>query len=186
LMLSLGLDREICIWALKETNHNCEEATSLAFARSEAMQSSPNGAMSTFAHSAQQSESDEEEEEYTGPELKMVLVVVKELNMSSGKIAAQCVHAALAAYRETMAKKPEMLPSWEAQGETTVCLQVKNDAQLQKVLNDAATLGLVACDMHDAGRTEVAAGSRTCCAIGPDLAVKINQVTGKLSLLRDK
>lgn len=184
MMMSLGLSREICLWALAETNNDCEQATALAFARCDS--ESAAGASASAMDFDGTASSDDESGSDGGPEMKMVIVVVKNLNMSTGKIAAQSVHAALASYRETMKRKPEILPIWEGQGETTVCLQVKNDEQLQKILDSANSLGLVACDMHDAGRTEVAAGSRTCCAIGPDLAEKINQVTGKLSLLREK
>jgi hypothetical protein len=40
---------------------------------------------------------------------KMVICVRTDLPMSKGKVAAQCCHGALAAYKESMEKKPEVL-----------------------------------------------------------------------------
>jgi hypothetical protein len=62
---------------------------------------------------------------------KMVVVVRADLGMSAGKIAAQCVHAALAAYRKSMLQSTPWVRAWENQGEATVCLQCNSDDELQ-------------------------------------------------------
>ncbi len=64
---------------------------------------------------------------------KMVLVVRGDLGMSAGKVAAQCVHAALAAYRQALAQAPLLVRAWEGQGETTICVQCSGDEELQVV-----------------------------------------------------
>ncbi len=62
---------------------------------------------------------------------KMVVVVRADLGMSPGKIAAQCVHAALAAYRQGVVQALPWVREWERQGEATICLQCGSDAELQ-------------------------------------------------------
>ena len=47
----------------------------------------------------------------------------------------------------------------------------------------AAALGLPSYIVHDAGRTQIAAGSQTVLAIGPGAVSQVNLVTGGLSLL---
>jgi PTH2 family peptidyl-tRNA hydrolase len=73
---------------------------------------------------------------------KMVIVVRADLGMSSGKIAAQCVHAALAAYRQALVQSPPFVRAWEAQGEATICVQCSSDKDLEVFLRAAR------CVMH--------------------------------------
>lgn len=54
---------------------------------------------------------------------KLVLVVRNDLKMGKGKVAAQCAHAAVAAYK--LAKKhPHTLKAWENNGQTKITLKV--------------------------------------------------------------
>ena len=46
----------------------------------------------------------------------MVLAVRMDLKMGKGKIAAQCSHAAVAAFKTAKNRKPELCSSWEKQG----------------------------------------------------------------------
>lgn len=62
---------------------------------------------------------------------KMVVVVRGDLGMSAGKVAAQSVHAALAAYRQALAQSPQFVRAWEAQGEATICVQCSGEQELQ-------------------------------------------------------
>jgi len=113
---------------------------------------------------------------------KMVLVVRTDLGMSSGKIAAQCSHAALACYKTLLAKNSTMLRQWERAGQMKVALQCENEEELLVLQAQAQSLNLCARSIQDAGRTQIAAGSRTVLGItGP--ARLINQITGKLRLL---
>jgi PTH2 family peptidyl-tRNA hydrolase len=52
-----------------------------------------------------------------------------------------------------------------------------------KVADMAKKLGLPYYVVADAGRTQVAAGSITACAVGPGPASAIDKVTGKFKLL---
>ena len=115
---------------------------------------------------------------------KMVIVVRKDLNMSVGKTSAQVAHAALGAYKKSLSKNSDIVLNWENNsGQAKIVLSVENEKQLMEIKNKADQAGLITCLIHDAGRTEVAPNTATCCAIGPDLAQKVDAITGKLRLL---
>ena len=115
---------------------------------------------------------------------KMVIVVRKDLNMSIGKTSAQVAHAALGAYKKSLSKNSNIVMNWEnMSGQAKIVLGVDNEKQLLEIKNKAEQAGLITCLIHDAGRTEIAPNTATCCAIGPDLVQKIDEITGKLKLL---
>lgn len=51
-----------------------------------------------------------------------------------------------------------------------------------KIQKIARKMGLVACSIQDAGRTQISAGSRTVLAIGPGPKNLIDEITGSLKL----
>ena len=110
---------------------------------------------------------------------KMVLVVRMDLHMSAGKVAAQCVHAALGCTRISDSRD---IASWEQGGEPVVCLKCDSLGQLDELAARAAAAGLRSYIVHDAGRTEVASGSQTVLAIGPAKISLVNAITGHLKL----
>ncbi|KAH8589698.1 peptidyl-tRNA hydrolase PTH2-domain-containing protein [Bisporella sp. PMI_857] len=118
-------------------------------------------------------------------ECKLVLVVRTDLGMTKGKIAAQCSHATLACYKNYLKNDPKSatLRRWERMGQAKIALQAKGEDELQTLQATAMSLGLVAEVIHDAGRTQIAAGSCTVLGIGPAPVSVINQVTGHLKLL---
>ncbi|KAF7920853.1 uncharacterized protein EAE98_008882 [Botrytis deweyae] len=121
----------------------------------------------------------------TGEECKLVLVVRTDLGMTKGKIAAQCSHATLACYK-TISRQPAnalILRRWEREGQAKVALQVKSEDELQILQAQAISLGVVAEQIADAGRTQIASGSHTVLGIGPAPKSVIDQITGKLKLL---
>ena len=101
-----------------------------------------------------------------------------------GKIAAQCSHATLACYKYFLAHSPDspILRRWEHGGQAKIALQVKSEEELQVMQAQAMSLGLCARVIQDAGRTQIASGSRTVLGVlGPKSVV--DQVTGHLKLL---
>ena len=115
---------------------------------------------------------------------KMVIVVRKDLKLSIGKTSAQVAHAALGAYKKSLSKNSNIVMNWEnLSGQAKIVLGVDDEKQLLEIKNKADQAGLITCLIHDAGRTEVAPNTATCCAIGPDLIQKIDEITGKLKLL---
>eukprot|EP01031_Cornospumella_fuschlensis_P023389 gene23389-28381_t len=118
-----------------------------------------------------------------GP-FKMVLVVNMELKMGKGKIAAQCGHATLGSYKLARKYCRTALSLWEKRGVAKVCLKAEGgEDEMKEIYEGAKALGLVAFIVEDAGRTQIAAGSRTVLCLGPAPAKTIDVLTGGLKLL---
>ncbi|KAF8953793.1 hypothetical protein CPC16_007778 [Podila verticillata] len=105
-----------------------------------------------------------------------------DLGMGKGKAAAQCCHATLANYKELAKKAPKTLKQWEYCGQAKVTLKIENEEDMLLLQAQAMSLGLAAHSIRDAGRTQIAAGSRTVLAVGPGPVSVINSVTGHLKL----
>ncbi|KAJ3526130.1 hypothetical protein NM688_g8298 [Phlebia brevispora] len=103
---------------------------------------------------------------------KLVLVVRTDLGMTPGKIAAQCGHATLACYKALMKTNPDLLRHWELTGQAKIALKGSSEEQLDELEAIAKSLNLCARAIHDAGRTQIAAGSKTVLGIGPELCVR--------------
>lgn len=115
---------------------------------------------------------------------KMVFVVNSELSMGTGKIAAQVAHAALGLHRlvlQNESKYASMLLSWTEYGETKIVLKGENTNHLVELENMAISLDLPCYMVHDAGKTQVKAGSTTVLGIF-GLNDQVDQITGNLSL----
>ncbi|XP_071944505.1 peptidyl-tRNA hydrolase 2, mitochondrial-like isoform X2 [Antedon mediterranea] len=117
-----------------------------------------------------------------GGEHKMVLVVRTDLKMGKGKVAAQCSHAAVNCYRHTQRNNPGMLRKWESNGQPKVVVKTTDEATLIALAQHAQSVGLTSCLIQDAGRTQIAPGSKTVLGVGPGPAELINKVTGHLKL----
>jgi len=116
-------------------------------------------------------------------EYKMVIAVRADLKMSKGKTAAQVAHAAVNCSFASKKKDPESLERWMLTGYPKIVLKVKDEAELFEIKMTADALGIINSVVTDAGRTEIAPGSVTCIAIGPDTETKVDKVTGHLSML---
>ncbi|HUA31327.1 MAG TPA: peptidyl-tRNA hydrolase Pth2 [Streptosporangiaceae bacterium] len=112
--------------------------------------------------------------------MKLALLVRTDLGMGRGKIAAQVAHAAVAA---VLASGQADLAAWLADGQAKVVLRVADGEHLLDLARQAAASGLTVEVVRDAGRTQVAAGTATCCAIGPAGDERVDAVTGELPLL---
>lgn len=115
-------------------------------------------------------------------EYKMILVVRNDLKMGKGKVAAQCSHAAVSAYKQIQRRNPEMLKQWEYCGQPKVVVKAPDEETLIALLAHAKMLGLTVSLIQDAGRTQIAPGSQTVLGIGPGPADLIDKVTGHLKL----
>lgn len=114
---------------------------------------------------------------------KLVLIVRTDLGMSPGKIAAQCGHATLACYKALLKKNPKLIQHWERTGQAKIALKAASEDQILELEAIAKSMDLCARSIIDAGRTQIAAGSRTVLGIGPAPVALINEVTGNLRLL---
>ncbi|XP_041657523.1 peptidyl-tRNA hydrolase 2, mitochondrial [Cheilinus undulatus] len=117
-----------------------------------------------------------------GGEFKMILVVRNDLKMGKGKVAAQCSHAAVSAYKQVQRRNPDLLKQWEYCGQPKVVVKAPNEDTLIDLLGHAKEVGLPVSLIQDAGRTQIAPGSRTVLGIGPGPADLIDKVTGDLKL----
>jgi PTH2 family peptidyl-tRNA hydrolase len=120
-------------------------------------------------------------------EYKMILVVREDLKMGKGKIGAQCGHAVLGAYRQVLNGNnqihKEWLNNWEIIGEAKICLKCNSEKEMVDLAAVAKEKGLNAYVVVDAGRTQIASGSKTVLAIGPAPVDVVNPVTSHLRLL---
>jgi len=115
-------------------------------------------------------------------ECKLVLVVRTDLKMGKGKTAAQCCHAAVMAYQQMNKRYPDLLDEWKRRGQPKVVLRTDSEQSLLELAASARQLGLLVSLVQDAGRTQVAPGSRTVVGIGPGPKGLVDQVTGHLKL----
>jgi peptidyl-tRNA hydrolase, PTH2 family len=117
----------------------------------------------------------------SGVVVKLVVVVRTDLGMGRGKIAAQVAHAAVAAALASYGSAD--FAAWLRDGQPKVVLRVPGEERLHGVVRAAQAAGLPVQLIQDAGRTQVAQGTPTCCAVGPAGAGRIDAVTGELALL---
>ncbi|PHJ24937.1 peptidyl-trna hydrolase [Cystoisospora suis] len=108
---------------------------------------------------------------------------VADLGMGKGKIAAQCGHATLGAFKHATRRQSPFLRAWEAGGQMKIAVKIKDDVELRSLLHAAQRKGLNTYAVCDAGRTQIPAGSLTVLAIGPGPEDAINEITGHLKLL---
>lgn len=114
-------------------------------------------------------------------ETKLTLVVRADLGMGRGKIAAQAAHAAVSAALASAGTAD--FRAWLRDGQPKVVLRAGSADELHAIAARAAAADLPVQVIHDAGRTQVAEGTPTCCAIGPAAADRIDAITGELALL---
>lgn len=141
--------------------------------------------------SGSESELDEDEESSSLSQVqvglmencKLILVVRTDLKMTTGKIAAQCGHATLACYKTLARENPSLVRHWERTGQAKIAVRCESEDAMMELAAIAKGLNLCARIIHDAGRTQIAAGSSTVLGIGPGPISLVNQVTGHLRLL---
>jgi PTH2 family peptidyl-tRNA hydrolase len=120
-------------------------------------------------------------------ETRMALIVRTDLGMTKGKAAAQCAHAALGCYRLMQTDGAEsqnlaMLRRWERSGQAKITLQVKSKEEMDLLFAKAISLNINSYIVHDAGRTQIEAGSATVLGLGPAPKMVLDEVTCELKL----
>ena len=115
--------------------------------------------------------------------LKMVFVVNHELKMGKGKIAAQVAHAAVKATLACGERDPALLDAWFKSGQKKICVKGDSAKHLDQLSINAKKNGILANKIHDAGHTQIPAGSFTVLALGPCRDEDVEIITGDLKLL---
>lgn len=113
----------------------------------------------------------------------MVLVVRNDLKMGKGKIAAQCGHAAVDAYKTAIKTIPALVRQWESRGCAKIAVKCDSKAELLEIRRQANARGFNTSMIRDAGRTQIEPNSITVLAIGPAKVNDLDNVTGRLKLL---
>ena len=117
---------------------------------------------------------------------KQVIVMRHDLHMRMGKAVAQGAHAAMMFLLTRLSKDQDFSEAevlWCQYGMAKICVRVESEAELLEIHQLALAAGLTSHLITDAGHTEFDGPTKTCIAIGPDLAEKIDTITGKLKLL---
>ena len=114
---------------------------------------------------------------------KMILCVNQELSMGKGKIAAQCCHAAVGCYKRARQQCPAAVTAWENTGCAKVALKCPTQEGLEDIAVRALAKGIPCYYVADAGRTQIAAGSRTVLGLGPAPVSVFEGVSDHLKLM---
>ena len=107
----------------------------------------------------------------------MVLVTRRDLKLSRGKLAAECV---LKAKRE----QPRVLKRYMRDGARKIVCETPDLESLRRLFGDARVCGLVCYMVTDAGHTEIPAGTVTVLGIGPGPRSEIDALTSSLPLVK--
>ncbi len=123
--------------------------------------------------------------------LKMVIILRKDLNMRKGKMAAQAAHAAQEAILDRctdplvprLKTTPQIL-EWLSCDYKKAVVSVNSEAELLALYSAAIASGLNHHLVQDLGHTEFhGVKTYTALALGPADAVRIDELSGHLSLL---
>lgn len=114
---------------------------------------------------------------------KQVIVLRADLGMSRGKIAAQAGHAAVSADEEARKRYSSWWKAWLKEGQCKIAVKVESEQELLELERQAKELGLPCALIYDRGLTELPPNTLTCLAIGPAPSEKVDEITGKLTLL---
>lgn len=113
----------------------------------------------------------------------MVLVTRQDLQLSKGKLAAQCAHAAADCVLSAKRSNPRTLDQYLRRGARKIVCKVPDLISLKQVYSRAKKAGLVCQLVTDAGHTEIPPGTETVVGIGPGPRGEIDKITGQLSLV---
>lgn len=86
------------------------------------------------------------------------------------------------AYQRALRHHPAILEQWEEGGQAKVVLKVETERELLELATMARNLGLITSLVCDAGRTQIAPGSKTVLGIGPGPVKTVDRVSGHLKL----
>lgn len=112
---------------------------------------------------------------------KMILAVNTDLSMGKGKIAAQCGHASVGCYRLASRKVPQSVAAWNYTGCAKIAVKC-SEAEYESLMAKCNSQGIPYYLVEDAGRTQIAAGSKTVLAMFAPVSI-LSNVTNHLKLL---
>ncbi|MGC8699727.1 MAG: peptidyl-tRNA hydrolase Pth2 [Candidatus Micrarchaeia archaeon] len=116
-------------------------------------------------------------------EIKQVIIVRTDINMSKGKLAAQVAHASLMSYFEAEKIDKEIAKKWLETGEKKIVLKLDGEEALKRLYEAFKYKKIPAALVSDAGLTELPPGTITALGVGPWKSSEIDQFTRALKLL---
>jgi PTH2 family peptidyl-tRNA hydrolase len=114
---------------------------------------------------------------------KQTIVVRADLGMGKGKLAAQCSHASLSAYKAVARSNPDVARDWEEGGQMKIVLKVSGEDELLDFFRRGKAAGIPCELIRDAGHTQIEPGTLTCFGAGPWEERELDRVFGALKLL---
>ena len=114
-------------------------------------------------------------------ELKMWLVVRKDLEIPPGKLAAQAGHGFLSAYLEALTKNIDT-NSYITHSQPKIVVSCKNELALSRSFAECVDLKLPCCLVIDEGRTVFFEPTKTVMAVGPCKFDELPKYVQKLQL----
>jgi len=124
--------------------------------------------------------------------IKQVILMRHDLKMRRGKQIAQGAHASMSFICRRLQERhsvslddfSDVERAWLTGAFAKICCRVNSEEELMKIHDKAKDAGLEVHLITDSGKTEFhGVPTRTCLAIGPDIAEKIDVLTGHLELL---
>lgn len=116
-------------------------------------------------------------------EIKQVIILRSDLNMSKGKLVAQGAHASLMSYFKSEKQDQKIAEDWIKTGEKKIVLKIDSEDDLIKLFRAFEFKKIPCALVTDAGLTEIPPGSKTGLGIGPWKSNEIDFITDKLKLL---
>src|SRR3989338_4049069 len=104
---------------------------------------------------------------------KQLILVRNDLKLPKGKLAAQAAHASVEA---VLRADKDDVKTWRSEGMAKIVLKVADEKELLRQLQRAKDEGITTALVTDAGHTVVEPGTRTCGAIGPAEAEKLDEL----------
>lgn len=117
-------------------------------------------------------------------EFKQCLVARADLQISTGKLAAQIAHAAVGSAEAARKTKRGWYRGWASEGQKKVVLLANSLDHLLSLETKAKAMKLPTALIKDMGMTELPAGTVTALGIGPAPEELIDRVTSSLPLLK--
>ena len=111
--------------------------------------------------------------------MKQVIVIRKDLKLGAGKAAAQAAHASLSAYKKA---SKDVQVAWESFGQPKIVLKCDSEEQLIDIFMQAKNQNMPTALITDAGKTQIAPGTKTAICIGPAEDEEIDPFTNNLKL----
>ncbi len=115
---------------------------------------------------------------------KQCLIARADLQISTGKLAAQIAHAAVGAAEEARKTRRAWHKGWISEGQKKVVLVAESLDHMMKLQKKAKSMKLPTSLVKDMGLTELPPDTVTALGIGPTPEELIDKVTSSLPLLK--